>query len=206
MPEIERRYIPLTEIEIRANDDGTRTLIGYAAVFNTDSQPLWGGLIERIRPGAFRKTLKDDTRDVICARDHNPAMILGRKSAGTVLLKEDKTGLRYECPLPGTSYSNDLEISLKRGDVFGSSFAFTPEKEEWSGTPEEPRREVIQARLFDVGPVTNPAYLDSTAQVRTRSIEAGIAGLKPEEQEEDERQVPISIILAKRKLELKEKE
>jgi uncharacterized protein len=181
--EQERRFTVATELEVRARGDA-RTLTGYAAVFGRYSQDL-GGFVERIMPGAFTKTIAEG--DVRALVNHDPSRILGRsrQGAGTLKLSEDSTGLHYEVSLPGTTAARDLAESVERGDVSGSSFAFSvvgPEGQEWGVTEQDyPLRSVLQARLFDVGPVTYPAYdatNEAVAAVAVRSL-AQKLGLGP---------------------------
>jgi HK97 family phage prohead protease len=69
---------------------------------------------------------------------------------------------------PNTSYANDLLESVKRGDITQSSFAFTVREDEWLYEDDEIVRVVHRAdKLYDVSPVTYPAYTDATAAMRS---------------------------------------
>ena len=172
---MERRHVA-NEMEVRAAGDGKRTLTGYAAVFGRYSSDL-GGFVERIAAGAFAKTIQES--DIRVLVNHDASLILGRSLAGvgTARLAEDSQGLHYEVDLPGTQAARDLSESIERGDVTGSSFAFSavgPDGDEWSKTEQDyPLRTVNQARLYDVGPVTYPAYEatgEEASQVAVRSL------------------------------------
>lgn len=145
------------------------TIRGYAAVFNSVSQNL-GGFREQIMPGAFDDVLVDDVRALF---NHDPNHVLGRTVAGTMRLGIDAKGLYYEVDLPDTQTARDLLISVKRGDVTQSSFAFSvaPGGAEWTedDTVGTLRSVTKVARLYDVSPVTYPAYADAT--VASRSLE-----------------------------------
>jgi hypothetical protein len=154
--------------------------VGYAAVFNSDSQPLRAGargqFVERIAPGAFARSLA--ALDVRGLYNHRDDYVLGRKSAGTLRLAEDDKGLRYEIDAPDTSYARDLMESIRRGDVTGSSFSFATVADDWSDGPDGmPIRTLKDVHVFDVGPVTFPAYADTSAACRSldRHREAGDA-------------------------------
>lgn len=162
----ERRVLSLdlSEIRIHKEEDGN-ILSGYAAVFNKFSEDL-GGFREKIDPGAFRSALKSsDTRALF---NHNPNFVLGRSKSGTLDLKEDKTGLFFEVPLPDTSFARDLKESCERGDIDQCSFGFTIETEEWTEKKDgSMERTIVKVRdLLDVSIVTYPAYPDTSAAIR----------------------------------------
>lgn len=162
--EFERRFV---KREVRAAGEGAdRRIIGYAAVFNALSENL-GGFREMIMPGAFKRTLLE--ADVRAVFNHDPNLILGRSKAGTLLLEEDEVGLRYEVIAPDTQYARDLLISLDRGDVDQSSFQFRTVEESWlhpTETEPLPIRVLRDVDLFDVSPVTFPAYPQTMVSAR----------------------------------------
>lgn len=160
---MERRALT-SPVEFRAADDAAgKKAVGYAAVFNVET-PIGSWFREKIAPGAFAKAIADS--DVRCLFNHDSSQILGRNKAGTLRLEEDAKGLRYECDLPETQVGRDVAVSLERQDVTGSSFQFRAVREEWDETVEPPLRTVLEVELYDVGPVTFPAYEDSEASVR----------------------------------------
>lgn len=120
--------------------------------------------------------------DVISAFNHNYEKILGRTSANTLAIVKDADGLRYSIPaLPNTSYGNDLKEQLKRGDVKGSSFIFSIADggETWTEVDGGMLRTITEfERVYEVGPVVSPAYLDTTAAKRSleslKSIEVKV--------------------------------
>jgi len=155
--------------ELRAEPD-SRTLRGYAAVYDSDSEDL-GGFTERIAPGAFDEVLEDDVRALV---NHEDSKILARTVAGTLRLSTDSRGLVYEFDVPDTTYGNDLLESVRRGDINQSSFGFVVGEEQWEGESsgykdkKKPRRTITKvARLFDVSPVTYPAYPDTSVALRS---------------------------------------
>jgi HK97 family phage prohead protease len=140
-----------------------RKIGGHAALFNSLSQDL-GGFVERIAPGAFDAVLNDDVRALL---NHQPDYVLGRTKSGTLSLSVDDRGLVYEADLPATSYADDLLELVARGDVDQSSFAFEIADDQWDKIDGEYVRTILQfARLYDVSPVTYPAYVETSVSRR----------------------------------------
>ena len=164
MSNIERRYHIGQNVEIRSEGD-KKVVRGYAAVFNSNSQDL-GGFIERIAPTFFDSVLTDDVRVL---KNHDSHYVLGRTTAGTARIFKDERGLVFEYDDPGTTYSNDLSISISRGDISQCSFGFVVGKDEWTKRKDGVIERILlecQA-LYDVGPVTYPAYTDTSVAVRS---------------------------------------
>jgi hypothetical protein len=148
----------LFEIETRMEEGETVKVVGHASVYNTMSEDL-GGFREIIAPGAFDDVLENDVRALI---NHDGNLILARTTSGTLALSTDEKGLRYEFEMPGTSYGKDLTVSMKRGDITQSSFAFTVADDSWETRDGVDVRTITKVkRLFDVSPVTYPAYPDA---------------------------------------------
>ena len=148
----------LFNIETRMEEGETMNVVGHASVYNTMSEDL-GGFREIIAPGAFDDVLENDVRALI---NHDGNLILARTTSGTLKLSTDEKGLKYEFDMPQTSYGKDLAISMKRGDVTQSSFAFTVQNDNWETKDGMDVRTITKVkRLFDVSPVTYPAYPDA---------------------------------------------
>ena len=159
-------------VELREHEGGGSTAIGYASVFESTSQNL-GGFVERVAPGAFKKTLQE--ADVRALFNHDQNQLLGRVSSGTLRLAEDDKGLRYEVDLPNTQLGRDLTELLRRGDITGSSFGFRTIEDDWSETREGyPMRTLRQVALVDVSPVVYPAYLAAEASLRSLASSRGL--------------------------------
>jgi uncharacterized protein len=167
---VERRVKTDIDFELRidnAEADGMR-FTGYAAVFNSDSEPL--PFIERIMPGAFKRSLKA-RNEVKLFKNHNMDEVLASTRSKTLKLTEDSTGLLAEATLPDTTAGRDLAVLMKRGDVHAMSFGFSvPAKgDRWSD--DGMTRELHQIRLHEVSIVTGfPAYEATTASVRSLDI------------------------------------
>jgi HK97 family phage prohead protease len=166
--DFERRYVLANEIRM-AEEKGT--IEGHAAVFNSMSQDL-GGFFEFIRPGAFAKTIKE--ADIRALWNHNDHYVLGRNTAGTLELSEDEIGLRSIIHPPKATWADDLRESIKRKDVTQMSFGFRTIKDEWFEKEGKVVRELIEVQLFDVSPVTFPAY--QTTDVSARALSAAGSG------------------------------
>lgn len=163
---VERRYISGLDLRLSDGDgDEEDRITGYAAVFNRWSEDL-GMFKEKIAPGAFAKTIAEN--DVRALINHDPNLIIGRTKNKTLKLWEDDEGLGFEVKLPDTTYANDLRESIKRKDITQNSFGFKVIKDEWS---DDGRKRVLhEVKLFDVSPVTFPAYKQTSLKMRLREI------------------------------------
>lgn len=166
------RHITRRKVEVETRDNGTKVLTGYGAVFfrATDTGTeyrIWKDMVERIRPGAFDRALLE-RQDVRGLFNHDAARILGRTTSSTMRLSVDDVGLRYEIDLPDTQEARDLATLINRGDITGSSFSFGANKTEWEDLPDGLSvRTLVDLDLYDVGPVTYPAYEATSAAVRS---------------------------------------
>jgi HK97 family phage prohead protease len=140
-------------------------ITGHAAVFNTETD-IGGYFSEQVAPGAFTRAIKED--DVRCLLNHDANLILGRNKAGTLSLEEDEIGLRFACELPDTQWGRDTQTSIARGDISQCSFGFQVTAEAWQKRYGKPDlRTISECRLFDVSPVTYPAYDTTDVALRT---------------------------------------
>jgi HK97 family phage prohead protease len=180
----EVRNLLLQEIRVLRQEGELPKIRGYAAIFDVMSEVLWG-FREIIRPGAFTETLK--TADVRALWQHQAAMPLGRKKNNTLEIAEDDRGLHITITPPETQWGRDAVASIERGDVDQMSFGFETINDKWSKDENGfPLRELLEVNLFEVSPVTFPAYPDTTVAVR--SMEA--AGLGEPSAQEDEAALP----------------
>ena len=169
------------DAQIRSEDDDF--LIGYASVFN--EQTDLGMFRESIAPGAFSDALarKDDTRVLF---NHNPDLLLARSTNETLVMEEDEIGLRCKIHLPDTTLGNDLRVLIRQGTISQMSFGFYIEREEKRGAVEgKPWYEIQSVRLFDVAPVTYPAYEGTSIKV-SRSLEERTAQIQAREVKESQ--------------------
>ena len=169
--------------EIRVEGDSTAPKIkGYASVFNSLSEDL-GGFREQIASDAFDACLASNC-DCRALFNHDPNMVLGRTTAGTLKLTADSTGLAYEIDPPDTQVARDLMTSMKRGDIDQSSFGFYCLDDTWDLDTETNAliRTVRKATVFDVSPVTYPAYTATSSGIRNQRdlFPEGVIELPPE--------------------------
>jgi HK97 family phage prohead protease len=169
---MERRAFPALELRTAVPEAEGETrphIVGHAAVFNTLSDMLWG-FREIIAPGAFKDAIaKSDVRALL---NHEPSFVLGRKKNGTLKLWEDERGLAIDIDPPETQWADDLLISIGRGDIDQMSFGFTVAEDSWDTVNGETRRTIIRVdELYDVSPVTFPAYPQTDAALRARFAE-----------------------------------
>lgn len=190
--EIERRAFAVREFRIDGGGDLPPKISGHAAVFDQLSEDL-GGFRERIAKGAFERTLRDGA-DVRGLFNHDPNIILGRSTAGTLRLKEDITGLLTEIDPPDTQFARDLMISVRRGDITQMSFGFFTKQDKWDKVDGGWVRTLLDAELFDVSLVTYPAYPQTDVAVRSLDAARKLVD-RPEE-------TPYLVGLRRRQLEL----
>ena len=167
MSKVEVRQVQVQDLEVREAGAGA-VFSGYAAVFNSDSEPL--PFVEQIRPGAFQRTLAARNQ-VKMFVNHDDTMILASTRAGTLRLNEDNRGLRVEADLPETTYARDLSVLMRRGDVDSMSFGFHVPRggDEWSD--DGSRRYLNEIALREVSVVTGfPAYEATSATIRKAQI------------------------------------
>jgi len=159
----ERRFLPNQKVEVRAEDSQTKTIRGYAALFNQPTDLMW--CMEVIAAGAFDDCLGDDIR---CLFNHSSESVLGRTLANTCRVGVDDIGLWYECDLDeGNTDHMNIYRSILRGDINQSSFAFSIKEFSWEFTDDCDTRTILKVeKLYDVSPVTYPAYQDTTVSAR----------------------------------------
>ena len=158
MNKIERRYV---EQRFTVSDDESPKIRGYAAVFNSPSEDM--GFVEKVDPHAFDDTLNADVRALW---NHDANVVLGRTVSGTLRLSVDAKGLAYEIDPPDTQAARDLMVLMKRGDVNSSSFGFVTEEDKWDYNTNPATRTLLKVSLFDVSPVTYPAYAAASSEAR----------------------------------------
>ena len=95
-------------IEVRESEGDEMILEGYASVFNQETD--LGHFREVIKPGAFDDVLYNDVRALI---NHDPNLVLGRTTNGTLELSVDERGLKYRVKLGNQTYARDFYESVK---------------------------------------------------------------------------------------------
>ena len=166
----ERRTITLKELRVVddiSEDSAEPTIDGYASVFDSWSEELGGNqpFRERVVKGAFEQTIQED--DIRALFNHDPNYVLGRNKSGTLTLEEDDKGLHVKIKPPNTQWAKDLLVSIKRGDITQMSFGFTVILDRWNYEDGTDVRELLKVKLYDVSPVTFPAYTQTECGIRS---------------------------------------
>ena len=166
MAKIETR-VSAQKFEVREDGDGM-TFEGYAAVFNSPSQPL--PFTEQIAPGAFHRSLRS-RNDIKLLWNHDTGSVLGSTRAGTLTLAEDSFGLKVRATFPNTQLGRDTAELVKRGDIDSMSFGFSVPSggDEWSG--DGTQRTLKSVRLHEVSIVAFPAYEATAGTASVRGLD-----------------------------------
>jgi HK97 family phage prohead protease len=172
------RALP-TSLEVREATTGTSpTMFGHFAVFNrwTEIDSFFEGrFMERIAPGAFKKTIRENRDAIRVLAEHGYDPTIGKRALGTItVLREDGEGGYYEVDLVDAQDVRELVLPRLRAKLYGASFRFTVMREELVEEPDVstdnphglPERTIKEARLFEFGPVTFPAYPEASANAR----------------------------------------
>ena len=179
--------------ELRETAQGNPT--EFCGVFSTFNQ--WyevdsvfeGRFLERVRPGAFADTIKNDRSGMRVLYDHGMDPAIGNKPLGPIrTLREDEGGPYFDGPFLDTDYNRDFVIPALTGRLMdgstvgsqlGSSFRFQVQDDQWNMKPKAtqynpnglPLRSIVRAKVFEFGPVTFPANGGATASARSLSDE-----------------------------------
>lgn len=145
-------------------------LKGVAAPFGKDSVRFKDGQggkdwVERIAPGAFTRTLRDNP-DVVALWSHDPNKPTAR-TPHTLTLQETAAGLSFEMRLVNTSTNLDLVSNVRSGIVDGVSFGFQAVKTRWEKGAEIDTRVLLDVDLFEISPTIWPAYPDTGVAERS---------------------------------------
>lgn len=157
-----------TSFEIRESETGGMLFEGYAAVFNSPSEPL--PFTERIAPGAFRGSLKQ-RNDIKMLWNHDTGAVLGSTRAKTLELYEDEKGLRVRAQLPNTTLGRDTAELIRRGDVNAMSFGFSVAQNGDSWNDAGTERTLTKVRLHEVSIVAFPAYTATAGTASVRGLD-----------------------------------
>jgi HK97 family phage prohead protease len=167
--------------EVRAAGSDEEMIVeGYAALFNNSTQ-LYSWLREKIAAGAFTNALK--TSDTRFAINHDPNLVLGRTSNKTLEVWEDDKGLYYRAKLPNTEIGKHYYEMVRSGTISQSSFMFDIKSTKWERLSDDmDERTILEAEyLYDVAPVTYPAYQETTATARATQPETVFSPLDSKE-------------------------
>jgi phage prohead protease, HK97 family len=163
---------------LRAEDGSdTRTIEGYAIVFNQRSQLLcdWEvyRMVEEIIPPSAVSASMLAGCNIVADLEHDQSRMLARnnKGSGTLTLTLDDKGLMYRFDAPHTADGDYALEMVRRGDLFGSSFAYSTDEQvnvTYTKDGDTLVRNVNKIdAIYDVAIVANPAYLQTSVQARS---------------------------------------
>ena len=181
--EKELRFQPVSSPKVETREGGIEIISGMGVVFGQRSDKL-GFFYEYIDKNAFDNA---DISDVVGLFNHDSNYVLGRSSSGTMRFKIEVNGVYYEIDAPQTQTIRDLVLApMKRGDITGSSFAFSIAEDgdswDWDKNNQVYIRHITKIeKLYDLSPVTTPAYSQSTSAVAKRSFDSFIEETKKRE-------------------------
>ncbi len=208
--DFETRFLTLkSRAEKRADAAGTPVIKGQAAVFNQETI-IRGWFREQIVPGAFQRVLAGNP-DTIGCLNHDWNVVLGRTTAGTLVLQETAEGLDYEIEInPDDPEAMSVYAKVARGDINQSSFAFQVGVEEWiypqENSKDLPLRSIKEfSELYDVCPATFGAYPQTSAGVRSKFQSVEEPGMQPQAVSGDAEEVVVRQKSRQRSLELLER-
>ena len=195
---MERRMTPTGEIRVENRADGGKMIVGYGAVFHRAGEPgteyrLAPDIVERIAPTAFDRALsqKQDVRGLF---NHDPNMLLGRAAAGTLRMTTDERGLKYEIDLPDTQAGRDVAANIAAGNLTGSSFSFRingKQGQRFEKAKGYDVRHIVDVDLYDVGPVTFPAYEGTTTGIRSGDCDDAVEARAQWAAEQEAEQIKV---------------
>lgn len=181
-PEVRETEARSAEPDAEVSEE--RVMFGHFSKFNEWTEiDSWfeGRFLERIAPGAYKKTFRENRANIKSLFQHGHDPVIGDKPLGPIDdLREDDVGAYYEVPLLDAPYVRDIEPGLREG-LYGASFRFKSMREEFSEEPGKskhnpeglPERTLKELRVYEFGPVTFPAYPGATAGLRSADTSAG---------------------------------
>ena len=189
-------YIMKKDIEIRSNIElraleGEKNTIHGFIPYNSNSEGLpW---VERLARGCFTKTLQE-SRDILALYDHATGNLLARTSNGSLRFNDTDAGLEFDIDLPETQLGKDSYEMVRSGLIGGCSFGFTTVQDEWTYENNQETRVILEARLYEVSLVAQPAYPQTN--VAARSLSSMFEGKEITEDEEKSIQAEIDKLQA----------
>lgn len=179
----ERRTFTGTVIARSEGENMPKEIGGIAAVINSVTD--LGYFEEVIERGAFDNALNKEY-DIRCLFNHEAELILGRTKANTCNVFVNADGNLEYTWVPDYENPTHMSVvrSIMRGDITQSSFAFTIKEQKWGESSKYgsmgKRSITVIEDLYDVSPVTYPAYADTEADARS------IVALRDQEREIEE--------------------
>ncbi|GBU21072.1 peptidase [Fibrobacteres bacterium R8-0-B4] len=170
---IETRFVAADDSDVTAElreseAEKERFVEGLGVAYGREVE-LFPGFFETIRAGALSRAVNGDA-EIKCFFNHDPTFVLATtRSKPPLELADTPQGVRFRAAIPDTSYGRDLIENLRRRNVRGASFSFRVDKDGDIVTRDDNgnyHREITSAKLYEIGPVTNPAYRQTSAKLR----------------------------------------
>src|SRR5690554_3250774 len=159
------RAVIRTEVRAAGGEGEGQRVIGLGVVYNKWEE-LWPGYRERILPGAVKFA-----PEVKSYFNHDPNQVLSTTESDPPLeIRETNEGIEYNSPIFPTSYGRDLAVNLERQNVKGSPFTFMVPPggdKRWQDQDGGFHREISVLIRDEIGTVTDPAVVSTTASVRS---------------------------------------
>lgn len=167
---IEKRVWPLRLEALEARgEEGAETIVGGYAAVTSETADL-GAFSEELAPGCFRSALAG-TPEIKLLWQHKADTPLARTANGSLELREDARGLRFEARLAPTQAGKDAFIAARTGLVDQMSFGFIVGEDEWSVRSGKPHRRILEVgELLECSLVTFPAYPQTSAAARSAEL------------------------------------
>ena len=153
--------------EVKDEKTPSQKIISSIAAFVENTVLYHGYIYQCIKKGAFDDVLKSGKLDVVCLMNHDYNYVLARKreiepTSNTLELNLDEDGnLIYSFEPSEKSFVKDLEMSLSRKEIYGSSIQFTCNAKGVNYIPGKKNElstlEIHKvSNIFDVGPAVTP--------------------------------------------------
>ena len=170
--DIEKRFTDFTEYRIDEEEE-RKHIVGHVTVYKKQSVPIWN-FVEKVRPAAFTESLNDDSIVKKSYFNHDPNIVLGNTENGSASFTDKRTGIWLDTIPPLTQAAQDVIVLVRDKYVNHASFAFTVTEERWSGTLDNPVREIVKGIFYEGGPVSDAAYQQTSVDVRALYRGVGI--------------------------------
>lgn len=183
------------------NGDRQDFVSGTGVVYNSITE-IYPGVFEIIESGAFSESLAK-FRTIKSFINHNPTKILATTRSDPALeILDGIDFLEFSAPIPPTSYGKDLKINLERGNIRGASFSFTIDEDGDTYKRQSDGsllRTITKAEIYEVGPVTNPAYEQTEVNLRNKKFFSKVINAFEEKNHDDKELQKVIDFLQNRK-------